>query len=71
MRAISIARREKDVPLEAQTLTHGAVVSAQHLHWQKSVNHGLRAIKLATGDDPPPYGKGFSLVDRGKFAEYG
>ncbi|MCZ6535220.1 MAG: LuxR C-terminal-related transcriptional regulator, partial [Chloroflexi bacterium] len=50
-RAISIARREGDVPLEVQTLTYGAVVSGQHLHWQESVDNGLRAIELAASDE--------------------
>jgi len=52
-RAISIARREGDVSLEAQTLTQATVVSGHHLHWQDSVDNGLRAIKLATGDENP------------------
>ena len=49
--AISIARREGDVNLEVQTLTYAADVSGQHLHWQDSVNNGLRAIELAKGDE--------------------
>ena len=47
-RAISIARREGDVALEVKTLADTAIVSGQYLHWQESVDHGLRAIKLAT-----------------------
>ena len=50
-RAMSIARREEDVPLELQTLAYAAVVSGQHRHWQESLNNGLRAIELATGDE--------------------
>ncbi len=50
-RAIAIARREGDVPLEVQTLTYAADVSAQHLRLQESVDNGLRAIELATGDE--------------------
>ena len=52
-RAITIAMREGDVPLEVQTLTYAADVSGQHLHWQESVDHGLRAIELGTGDENP------------------
>ncbi|MEE9146617.1 MAG: AAA family ATPase, partial [Candidatus Tectomicrobia bacterium] len=52
-RAIGIARREGDVPLEVQTLTHAAVVSGQHLRWQESLGNGLRAIELATGKENP------------------
>jgi len=52
-RAMSIAKREGDVPLEAQTLTYAAGVSGRHLHWQDSVDNGLRAIELATGDENP------------------
>ncbi|MCI0799867.1 MAG: hypothetical protein J4N89_09730, partial [Chloroflexi bacterium] len=51
--AIAIARRNGDVPLEVQTLTYAAGVNGQHLHWQESVDHGLRAIELATGDENP------------------
>ena len=51
--AIAIARREEDVPLEVQTLTYAADVSGRHLHWQESVDNGLRAIELATGDETP------------------
>ncbi|MCZ6867265.1 MAG: tetratricopeptide repeat protein, partial [Chloroflexi bacterium] len=50
-RAIAIAKREGDVPLEVQTLTYAAIVSGQHLRWQESVDNGLRAIELATGDE--------------------
>ncbi|MCI0795075.1 MAG: AAA family ATPase [Chloroflexi bacterium] len=52
-RATAIARREGDVPLEVQTLTYAAVVSGMHLQWQESVDNGLRAIELATGDENP------------------
>ncbi len=52
-RAIAIARREGDVPLEAQTLAYATDVSGQHLHWQESVDHGLRAIDLASDDEQP------------------
>ncbi|MCH8108013.1 MAG: protein kinase [Chloroflexi bacterium] len=52
-RAIAIARREGDVPLEVQTLTYASAVSGQHLNWQESVDNGLRAIELATGDENP------------------
>jgi len=50
-RAIVIARREGDVALEEQTLAYAAVVSGFHLHWQESVDNGLRAIELATADE--------------------
>ena len=50
-RAIAIARREGDVALEMQTLAYASAVGAVHLHWQESVNNGLRAIELATGDE--------------------
>ncbi len=52
-RAIAIARREGDLPLEAQALADAAGVSGRHLHWQDSVDHGLRAIELAIGDESP------------------
>ncbi len=52
-RAIAIARREGDVPLEVQTLTYATDVSGQHLHWLESVDKGMRAIELATGDETP------------------
>ena len=50
-RAIAIARREKDVGLEIQTLAYAADVSGNHLRWQESVDNGLRAILLATGNE--------------------
>ena len=50
-RAMDIARRVGDLPLEAQTLTYAAAVSANHLQWQESVENGLRAIELAPGDE--------------------
>ena len=50
---MAIARNEGDVPLEVQTFTYAAVVSGQHLHWQESVENGLRAIELAAGDENP------------------
>ncbi|MFB3119127.1 MAG: response regulator transcription factor, partial [Stenotrophomonas maltophilia] len=49
--AISIAKRMGDVPLEVQSLSYATVVSGQHLHLQESVDNGLRAIELATGDE--------------------
>ena len=52
-RAIAIARREGDVPLEVQTLAYATDVSGQHLHCQESVEHGLRAIELAAGEENP------------------
>ena len=45
--ALSIARSE------VQTLTYAASVSAEQLRWQESVENGLRAIELATGDENP------------------
>jgi len=36
-----------------QTLTHAAAVSGAHLHWQESVDNGLRAIELAADDENP------------------
>ena len=50
-RAMDIARREGDVPLEVQTLAYANSVSALHMHWQESIDNGLRAIELATGDE--------------------
>ena len=49
--ATVIARRENDVPLEIQTLAYSADVSGNHLRWQESAEHGLRAIGLATGNE--------------------
>jgi len=48
--ALTIARREGDVPLEVQTLAYAADVNGSHLHWQESVDNGLRAIELAEGN---------------------
>ena len=50
-RAIAIARREGDPPLEAQTEYYAAVVSGQHLRWQESLDHGLRAVELGISDE--------------------
>ena len=50
-RAIAIARREGDVALEVQTLAHAAALSYQLLDGQESVDNGLRAVELATGDE--------------------
>ena len=52
-RAIVIARREGDVPLEVQTLTYAAIVNGHYLRWQESLEYGLRAIELSTGDENP------------------
>ena len=49
-RAIAIARRDEDIPLEARTLEYATVLSFMYLNWQESVDHGLRAIELATDD---------------------
>jgi DNA-binding CsgD family transcriptional regulator/tetratricopeptide (TPR) repeat protein len=51
--AIAISRREGDVGLEMRTLIYAAAVSGRHLNWRESVDSGLRAIELATGDDTP------------------
>ena len=58
-RAIAIARREGDVPLEVRPLTHAADVNGLHTHWQESIDRGLRAIELATRVENP-YSEGFS-----------
>ncbi|PKB63685.1 MAG: hypothetical protein BZY80_06015 [SAR202 cluster bacterium Io17-Chloro-G2] len=50
-RAIAIARREEDTALEVQTLAYAADVSGNHLRWQESVENGLRALGLATGEE--------------------
>jgi len=50
-RAISIARREGDVPLEVQTLANLTVLSGQHCQFQECVDNGLRAIELATVEE--------------------
>ena len=34
-------------------MADAAGVSGRHLHWQDSVDHGLRAIELAIGDESP------------------
>ena len=34
-------------------MTYAASVSAEQLRWQESVENGLRAIELATGDENP------------------
>ena len=46
-RALHIARREKDSALEMQTLASAATVDYLHLHFQESLEKGLRAIELA------------------------
>ena len=53
--AAAIAKREGDVALELQTLTNACDVSARNLHWQESVENGVRAINLLTGDENPYY----------------
>lgn len=50
-RAISIARREQDVTLEVQALTYSADVNWQYRHWQASIDNGLRAIELSSGNE--------------------
>jgi len=52
-RAIAIARREADAALEVTTLSYAAAVSGHHHHWQESLDNGLRAIELATGEETP------------------
>ncbi|MEE8158563.1 MAG: tetratricopeptide repeat protein, partial [Dehalococcoidia bacterium] len=52
-RAISIARREGDVPLEVQVLANLTVLSGQHFQLQECVDNGLRAIELATDEENP------------------
>ncbi|PKB71278.1 MAG: hypothetical protein BZY87_06135 [SAR202 cluster bacterium Io17-Chloro-G6] len=54
--AIAIAKREGDVPLEAQTLACAAEVKGIHAQWQESVDNGLRAIELADGDADTYFG---------------
>ncbi|MCH7736438.1 MAG: AAA family ATPase [Chloroflexi bacterium] len=49
--AITIAEREGDVALEVQTLSYSTLVSGLHLHRQESVDYGLQAIGLTTGDE--------------------
>ncbi len=43
VRAIAIARGERDLLLEVQTLTYAHIVSGQHLRSRESVDNGLRA----------------------------
>ena len=50
-RAISIARREGDGPLEVQALTNLTVLSGQHLRLQECVDNGLRAIESASDEE--------------------
>ena len=50
-RAIAIARRDGDLYLEIQTLAYAVDVSRQNLQWQESIDNGLRAIELSTGDE--------------------
>ena len=52
-RAIAIARREGDVVLEFQTLSHAAGMGYFHLHLRESIDNGLRAIELDTGEENP------------------
>ena len=60
-RAIVIARRERDLPLEVRTLAYAAGVSGQDLRWQESVDNGLRAIEL-TADDENPFSELLSRI---------
>ena len=53
VQAISIARREGDMPMEVQSLTNATIVSGQHLRLQECVDNGLRAIELASRDENP------------------
>lgn len=39
--------------MEVQNLTYAAAVSKQHFRSQESIDNGLRAIELATGDENP------------------
>ena len=50
-RAMVIARREGDLPLETLILANTAAMNGQHLHWQESVDHGAKAIELAPGEE--------------------
>ncbi len=52
-KAMAIAKREGDVTLEVESLNYAATVSANHLRWQESVNHGLRGMELAAGHEIP------------------
>ena len=52
-KAISIAKRDEDVPLEVQTLIYAADVNGTHLHWHESIDQGRLAIELATNDENP------------------
>jgi len=52
-RALAIARREEDVPLEVQTLAYAADTCGRHLHFQECLDNGLRAIELAIGGENP------------------
>jgi tetratricopeptide (TPR) repeat protein len=73
-RAIVIAKREGDLPLELQTLHYAADVSGRHLHFQESIDYSLRSIELATGDENPFSGfasrwwTSIGLVRMGNFA---
>ena len=48
--------------LEVETLAHVSGLNFQHLHWQESVDNGLRAIELATGDENT-FSDRFRIVD--------
>ena len=41
------------MPLEVQTLIYAADASGRHLHWQESLDNGLRAIEPAAGAENP------------------
>ena len=41
------------MPLEVQTLTYAAIVNGHYLRWQESLEYGLRATELSTGDENP------------------
>ena len=54
-KALTIARRDKDVALELRVLANSATVDFLHLRWQDCVEKGLRAVELSgsgKGGDP-------------------
>jgi DNA-binding CsgD family transcriptional regulator len=50
-RSLAIARRERDIALEMQTLAYAAHVSLHHLHFEASLEQGLMAVELARRTD--------------------
>ena len=50
-KALDIAQRDEDRPLEMRTLAHAASVDNYHLRWQEGLSRALRVTELSQGLD--------------------